>query len=466
MVKRVLAVFLASVSLSLGNIDDVLNNVVLGSYNNPARVIKSPHYNTYAGFSFGFRLNTSLLNKPVLSFQLPRITMSCAGLDFDAGWLSMMNLDTLSQLLQQAGASFMWGVAIGLIYSLPGVAEAYDMLQKWGRYSQFLGQGACQAGILAGKTLGMAIRESLKSESAENSIASGAKSTFTEALKAFKENFDKTKAFGVFPYEVYYSSFKDKDIADLIASFTGVLMFYPADNNGNVCTKKECIENIRVKYLPPLSDLTLKELINGGAGKVEVYDCTWSLLDVDGVSVMFCTNASEGGLPTRQVNITKGLADLEYKYLNNITAKLKAGTSLEQSEVQYLSSTPIENLVRLLNYAIMLEKMGKTEEKENLLQNIAYLSAALKIRSLLTSIKFNIGVYSGTYFSSKNVPSDLSQYVRFLNKNIEEAEKIINERLAFIRNTNETIEKMDKTAKYLTTLFVKEFGLGSALFKK
>jgi len=464
--KRVLVGIMSSLCFSFADINALLDNIVLGSYSSPAGTIRSPNYTTFAGPSFGFRLNTSLINKPVLSWQLPRATISCAGLDFDAGWLSIMNLNTLAQMLQQAGASFMWGVAIGLVYSLPGIAEAYDMLQKWGRYSQFLGMNACQAGIAAGKGLYTAFREALKTESMENAIATGLKSTAEEALKNYKENINVEKAFGIFPYEVYYSSLSDKDLADLIASFTGVLLFYPADTNGSICARKECLDRVRVKYLPPLGKLTIDQIIDGGAGYVEVYDCNWGMLSVDGKSVMFCSNVSEGGLPTRKINITKGLADLEYDYLSEIVNKMEIGTTLTSNELTYLSTTPIQNLIKFLNYAKTLRTLGRNKESEELLRNLAYLSAGLKIRSLLYSVKFNIAISAGPYFSAEDVPEELFKYVVKLNKNIDEADKFIKEKLDYVAKVNRTLKDMEESARYLTTLFSKQFGLGTSNLQK
>jgi len=462
--KRVVVGIMSSLCFSFANIDALLDNIVLGSYSNPAGTIRSPNYSTFTGPSLGFRLNTSLINKPILSWQAPRVTLSCAGLDFDAGWLSMMNLDTLAQMLQQAGASFMWGVAIGLVYSLPGIAEAYDMLQKWGRYAQFLGMDACRIGLSLGKNIATSFRESSRTEATENLVATGKASTIEEALKKYKQNINTQKTFGIFPYEVYYSSLSNKDIADLIASFTGVLLFYPADAHGNICRRNECLDNIRVKYLPPLSEITIDKII-GSAGYVEVYDCSWGVLNIGGRSVMFCSNVSEGGLPTRRLRFSKGLADLEYDYLSNIVKKMESGTQLSSNDIRYLSTTPIQNLIKFLNYAKTLRTLGRAKESEELLRNLAYLSAGLKLRSFIYSVKYNINVFAGRHLSTKDVPEELFKYVTKLNKNIDDADKFIKEKLEYVTKVNRTLKDMEEGAKYLTILFSKQFGFGTSSFQ-
>lgn len=444
-------------SFSFANIDALLDSVVLGSYSAKPRTIKTSKLTTFAGPSLSFRLRTDLLNKPLFYLQPPRATLSCAGLDFDAGWLSIMNLDTLSQMLQQAGASFMWGIAVGLVYSLPGIADAFDKLQKWGRYIQFLASNACQIGIQAGRGIYTAMKEGIRAGTVNETISQGVASTVSSAIKNYKQYIDANKVFGVYPYKVYYQSFSDKDLADLIASVTGVYLFYPMDDNGNVCTNSNCYDNVKVNVLPPLAKVSIKELINGTGGKIEVYDCSWGVLSN---GVQFCTNVDKGKLPTRQISFTKGLKDLEREYLESILSKVESGGSLTASEQLYIQSSPIQNLLGILNTLAMYKKLGKDDLAQQALDEIAYLSAALKLQALIKSILYAYSSLKYSYANELDVPVELLQQIDRLDEMETQVDNYVLTMLDKIARLNQTFEVFEKQRRYITEKIMAEFGLG------
>lgn len=95
------------------------------------------------GFSYRFNSTTP---PPIFNASPPSIEASCSGLNLKGMFASLLNLDQLGAMLQDAGASLAWGVAIGLIYSLPGVASAFKMINEWATKIQQLLASACQMG--------------------------------------------------------------------------------------------------------------------------------------------------------------------------------------------------------------------------------------------------------------------------------------------------------------------------------
>jgi len=458
--KKLLAL-LASAGLSFGGtIDQILDSVVLGSYYAGPAVIKS-HYTSMMGPSVSFRLRQDLIGKPLISLQPPRATLSCAGLDFDAGWLSIMNLDTLAQLLQQAGASYMWGIAVGLVYSLPGIGEAFDMLQKWGRYAQFLSMNACTAGIQAGRQLSTAFRESLKTDALERGISQGLFSTISEAVKSYKKNVDKTKAFGVYPYEVLAKAGITGDLADLIASFTGVYMFYPVADDGSVCSTESCMDSVKVYVLEPL-DVNLDALVRGDAD-VEVYDCGWGVLPGPGVE--FCTKASGGTLPKRKLSFSQGLKDRELSYLRSILTKAKTGVPLSAQEEEYLRRSPISNIVPILNALIFFEKSGQHELADVYLEELAYLQALLKLQAFVSSISYALSEYVLKYANEKDTTTEIFKHVRVLRDRQKELEKKLQEKIAMVNQLNQTMKQWVEVRKKIVDRIVAEFGSGAVFWR-
>ncbi len=446
-----------SASIASAGVNDLLDNIVLGAYYQKPGQIISTNYNTFTGGSFSFRLRQDLLNKPIIAFQPPRATLSCAGLDFDAGWLSIMNLDTLNQMLQQAGASFMWGIVVGLIYSLPGITEAFDKLQKWGRYIQMLGQGACQAGIAAGASIGRALFESEKTSSAERSLASGVTSAFSEAVKKFKDYLDFDRLYGVFPYEPLYNTYTHRDLIDLIASFTGVIIWSPVNTSGEPCEDADCAENVRVTYLPPLEG-TIDKIINGGTS-IEVYDCSWGTVNTPSGVVQFCTNATNNTLGTRTIPLSTGLVGKEKEYLRSILDKIKSGTPLNSQEKNYLLTHPISGIVSVLNLLAVQENAG--ESVDGILEDLAYLSAGLKLLSLLSTVKTNIEQYIFLYDEDENPPLTLLRYKSMLSKRSRAIRKMVQEKISMISALEDALKSYKAQRDFIKQKVIQKFGIGA-----
>ena len=84
---------------------------------------------------------------PIIRVSAPEVQASCSGINIKGMFVSLLNLDQLGSMLQNAGASLAWGVAVGLIYSLPGIANAFKMINDWAKRIQQILGNACQSGI-------------------------------------------------------------------------------------------------------------------------------------------------------------------------------------------------------------------------------------------------------------------------------------------------------------------------------
>ena len=140
--------------LAGADIDGMLQNVVGGIQVTGPGIYKSSSMTTLSGGNGSFRLNQNLLGQPAITFQAPSLNASCAGLNWDAGALGLMNIGQFAGMLEQAGSAMAWGVMVGLVYSLPGVGEAFQKLNEWARFIQQAGHAACGIGEQAGLNIG------------------------------------------------------------------------------------------------------------------------------------------------------------------------------------------------------------------------------------------------------------------------------------------------------------------------
>lgn len=111
---------------------------------------------------------------PIFTLGAPGLKASCRGISFDAGYASFMNLERLGQQLSQAGASVAYGVLIGLVYTLPGVEQAFSKLNEWSQWIQSFLNDSCNIGQNFGRSLGGDVWGSLEGvkNDINNSIAS------------------------------------------------------------------------------------------------------------------------------------------------------------------------------------------------------------------------------------------------------------------------------------------------------
>lgn len=98
------------------------------------------------------------------NFQPPGIQASCSGISFKGMFGTIVNLDEIATQFEEAGASFAWGILVGVIYSLPGIGEIFTKLDAWAKKIQSMLSNSCNAGIAMGKQWGTQAQESVAND--------------------------------------------------------------------------------------------------------------------------------------------------------------------------------------------------------------------------------------------------------------------------------------------------------------
>lgn len=101
-------------------------------------------------FKFGGAFNYP---EPIITLSPPKMSAGCGGLSVKGMFASVIGLDRFEEMLKNAGASLAWGIAVGLIYSLPGIGAAFRMIESWASKIQQLLANACQSGMAIGKMI-------------------------------------------------------------------------------------------------------------------------------------------------------------------------------------------------------------------------------------------------------------------------------------------------------------------------
>jgi len=157
--KRIISLFLSftlitQTILQAGALDDVLDGAMINVTKPQTYTIVDSKGKTVAtkfysgGLTFSFKTDVP---PPIFKISPPSLEAGCNGLNIKGMFISLLGLDQLGSMLKNAGASLAWGVAIGLIYSLPGVASAFKMINQWAKDLQKLLANACQSGIAIGQ---------------------------------------------------------------------------------------------------------------------------------------------------------------------------------------------------------------------------------------------------------------------------------------------------------------------------
>lgn len=96
------------------------------------------------GGDFTYRFKRSTAFKPAIDFRPPGIKAGCNGISISGGFIHFLGLDEIKEQLQSASEGAMMGVVVGIVYSLPGIADAFDKVQKYVRLLQQILSQACQ----------------------------------------------------------------------------------------------------------------------------------------------------------------------------------------------------------------------------------------------------------------------------------------------------------------------------------
>ena len=82
------------------------------------------------------------------------ISIGCGGFSIKGMFMSILGLDRIQEMLKSSATSFAYGIVVGLIYTMPGIFHAFQMLNQWAKKIQELMANACEAGKKIGKMIG------------------------------------------------------------------------------------------------------------------------------------------------------------------------------------------------------------------------------------------------------------------------------------------------------------------------
>lgn len=442
-------------------VDDFLDKVVGGIYVNKGGDFKTSHYAGYKGPSFGLRLKTDALNMPIVALQPPSMSVSCAGFDFDAGMIGLMDLDTFQDMLTQAGSQLAWGVAIGIVYSLPGIGDAFNTLQTWARNIQKLFQAPCQAGITMGKNLSHAVASNFRSDAAAKDVIKGTATDFSRAITQSETSIPATDVYKTLPFTTLKMAGIDGELAGLIAAVTGGFNVVLTKEDGSSYTYSE-VKNktvaevlgdrkidaaLSINDFPSLDATSFETIIYGNKGKSSIYICVGSLSEAcDSVDVNEVSSVQ--GLKERMSNyLDKLITDSVSGNITTGTVTDQVGSSPSSLTIFYMFNTIFGDMdfKSIYDHMVSLKMNGETAQLLSMQENIADVAAILiaeQIVALFNDIK--IGMSKDKQIREK-MPEVATKFTEQLDKGIEAFNKYIKD------NAEESMRKAAITQAFVNS---------------
>jgi len=152
--KRVMAATLAASVGTTSVMASFASDIGGGNYMNvtPGGTYDINGKGIYTTESVYFRFGPAAVNyEPIFHISPPELEASCAGFNLKGLFVSILGWDRISKMLKASGASFAWGVVVGLVYSLPGIFSSFKMLNTWAKKIMQLMQNSCNFGKKIGK---------------------------------------------------------------------------------------------------------------------------------------------------------------------------------------------------------------------------------------------------------------------------------------------------------------------------
>jgi hypothetical protein len=470
--RKKLRVFVVSVIVPLlivspvaASIDSMLDNVVAGVYTKHPGLIQSPTQSALSGGALSFRLNNSpFAAQPLLTLNPPTMAVSCNGLDFDAGMLSMMNLDLFGDTLTNAGSQLAWGVMIGLVYSLPGIGEAFGKLQDWARKIQSLMQNPCEMG----KQVGASIASKWNVKATERATAQTGDS-ITEVFKDAKKHLKISDIATTFPFNALSKSNIASELWPLITGYFGVMNIYVVNHNNvrvasdysktfaNACGAEPCNEdNIRVEVLQQPNSLTLDTMMHGtlsGLAGGKGYSCT--LFDDECV----------GGTSEVPIN-TSGIVTKIAAQLRNIVQSYAAGgnaTGMTATLANYNALVP--QTQGMVKYAANIYKYGagNVMDAERIIYALAESIGIEIIVKFFDQIGTTIYSLSATTENTTQ-KEELRTYLSSIASKQTAAAQYVADRQRLITNANAMFDRYKTYYDMSARELVKRVGPGAMIF--
>jgi len=363
--------------------------------------------NIYSGGSMSMRIDTS--TPPITTFQPPSLRVSCSGLDFNAGLISVLNLDMIQNLLEQGGTSLAWGLLIGLAYSLPTVSNVFEKIQKYTRWMQQLQGNACQIGKNLGASLGGTVKESYQNKQKTEDVASGDAGTTVEAQKDIWNN--PTKFAKSSRGNLVYDALADLGIMDdetlkAAMGIFGTIEWFPQTDITTGDCSPDNPEEVNIShrvYTPSMSTKTsdiIEAFVNGG--EIDSYNCSAHCAAL-GVLSTSCT-----GLKPTSVHLN-GFREKIYDTLYSAIEHLADGEGLTTKEEQYINAPVMPNFTDMILYLTTQYRQNKPILAD--LQAISEFYSYWMLEYALSYINDAIHKSKPILLSSKEVPSKLTNEI-------------------------------------------------------
>ncbi len=458
-------------SPAAATVDDMLDNVLAGVYTKQPGLIESPTQSALSGGSLSFRLNNSpFAANPLVTLNPPSMSLSCSGLDFDAGMLSLLNLDLFGDTLENAGSAMAWGVMIGLVYSLPGIGEAFGKLQDWSRQIQGLMQNPCEQG----KKIGASIAEKWRGKATEKATAETG-DDITEIHKNAKLHMKVHDVCTTFPFNVLNKSNIDSALHPLITGYFGVMDVYMVDHNNariasdlvktfaDACGSDPCGEdNVRIQVLQQPSRATIDAIMHGTASSTtKGYTCT--LIDDECQGGISETSLTSDGIV---VKIAKELRNIVQTYaaggnvpgITSSVAKYNAMLPQTQGMLKYAA-----NIYKYGSGALMGDPTTSVEDVERIVHSLAENLGVQIVKGMFDQIDSTIhGLSSSTENTTQK--EELWKYLDSIKGKRQELAQYIVDKQSLIASANEMYDRYrtyyDMSAKEL----VRRVGPGAMIF--
>ncbi|MCD8567497.1 MAG: conjugal transfer protein TraH [Geovibrio sp.] len=336
-----------------GFLDDlgVMSNITTpGSFEAGGRQV-------FSGGSLSMRFNNNI--PPIATFQPPSLRVSCSGMDFNAGLVSILGLDVIQNLLSQGGTTLAWGLLIGLSYSLPTVANVFEKIQKYVRLMQELSGNLCQIGTRLGQAIGDELWGKAQEEKKGQDVASGSTSTFETALKTLFDNPGELvkKQRGNIVYDTIANipglPLNEETKETMMALF-GTIEWHPSTDTSGDCNPSstevsEATASIST-YVPRADSIdTLNKLINGG--KITGYSCG-AKCAAAGIINTTCLDLSN-----KEITVTGIKNDVQTALIKAVD-RLVLGYPIDTDDVKYLEIAAVPNITDTIMYLAIQKKMG------------------------------------------------------------------------------------------------------------
>jgi len=108
------------------------------------------------GGDFKIKFKNGSYHAPLFQFKAPSMSMGCSGISLSGGFISFLGLDKLKGLISNAGSSLIFGIILGMEFTLPAISAVFNKIRAWANALQSLLQNGCNMGRAIAKASDLA----------------------------------------------------------------------------------------------------------------------------------------------------------------------------------------------------------------------------------------------------------------------------------------------------------------------